>query len=60
MLDPIKHDLLVEPRLFVEAVDAACEEGWNLPAGDPSIGHPCSKNTTIKHNVRNCIHIAKI
>jgi hypothetical protein len=59
MLDPIKYDLLIEPRIFIEAVDAACGEGGNLPADDCSIGHPCSENATINHNVRNSICIAK-
>ncbi len=47
MLDPIKHDLLIEQRLFVKAVDNACGKGGNLPAGDCFIGHPCSKNATM-------------
>ncbi len=55
MLNPIEHDLLVEPRLFVEAVDAAHEEGGNLPVGNRSIGHCCDENATINHNVRNSI-----
>jgi hypothetical protein len=60
MLDPIKHDLLIKPRLFVQMVDAACGEGGNLPAGDCSIGHPCGENTTINHNVRSNICSAKM
>ncbi len=60
MLDPIKHDLLIKPCLFVEMVDAACKEGGNLPVGDCSIGHPCGENATINHNVRNSIHSAKM
>jgi hypothetical protein len=60
MLDPIKHDLLVEPLLFVEAVDAAHGECGNLPAGNCSIGHPCGKNTTINHYVRNSIRGANM
>ncbi len=39
VLDPINHDLLIKPCLFVEAVDAAPGEGRNLPACDCSIGH---------------------
>ncbi len=60
MVDPIEHDLLVEPHLFVEAVDAAHGEGGSLPAGNHSIGHPCSKNTTINHDVTNSIRSAKM
>ncbi len=60
MLDPIKHDLLIKPRLFVEAVDAAHGEGGNLPAGNCSIWHPCGENATINHNVRNSIYSAKM
>ncbi len=60
VLDPIKHDLLIKPCLFVEAVDAVCKEGGNLPAGDRSVGHPCSENATINHNVRNSISSAKM
>jgi hypothetical protein len=59
MLNPIEHGLLVEPRLFVEAVDAAHREHGNLPAGDHSIGHPCGMNATINHNDRNSIRSAK-
>ncbi len=55
MLDPIKHDLLIKPRLFVEAVDAARGEGGNLPADNCSIGHPCGLNATINHNVSTSI-----
>ncbi len=60
MLDLIEHDLLIKPCLFVEAVDAARREGGNLPAGDCSVGHSCSENATINHNVRNSICSAKI
>jgi hypothetical protein len=58
--DPIEHDLLIKPRLFVEAVDAARGEGRNLPAGNCSVGHPCGENATINHNVRNSIRSAKM
>ena len=60
MLSPIKHDLLIEPRLFVEVVDAARGEGGNLPAGDRSVGHPYGENATINKNVRNSICSAKM
>jgi hypothetical protein len=60
MLDSIKHDLLIKPRLFVEAVNAASEEGGNLPADNRSIGHPCDENTTISHNVSNSICSTKM
>jgi hypothetical protein len=60
ILDPIEHDLLIEPHLFVEVVDAARGEGGDLPAGNPSVGHPCSQNATINHNVRNSICSAKM
>jgi hypothetical protein len=60
MLDPIEHDLLVEPRLFVKAVDDACGEDGSLPAGSGYIGHPCSKNATINNYVRNTICSATI
>ncbi len=58
MLNPIEHDLLVEPRLFVVAVDAARGEGGNLPASNRSIEHPCSENATINYNVQNSIRSA--
>jgi hypothetical protein len=60
VLNPIKHDLLIKPHLLVEAVDAACGEGGNLPAGNHSIGHPYSENETINHNVRNSISSEKM
>ncbi len=60
MLDPTKHDLLVEPLLFIEAVDATLGGGGNLPAGDFSTGHPCSENATINGYVRNSICSAKM
>jgi hypothetical protein len=60
VLDPIEHDLLIKPRLFIEVVDAARGEGENLPACDRSVGHPCGENTTINQNVRNSICSAKI
>jgi hypothetical protein len=42
MLDPIEHDLLIEPRLFIEAVDAVCGEGGTslraiVPLGIPAM-----------------------
>jgi hypothetical protein len=37
VLDPIKHDLLIKPHLFIEALDAARGEGGNLPACDRSV-----------------------
>jgi hypothetical protein len=60
MLDPIKHDLLIKPCLFVEAIDAAHGEGGNLPAGNRSIWHLCGENATINHNFRNSINSAKM